>query len=111
MLKGLGDIANLMKNARDIQSKVEEMKKSLADIEVEGLGGGGLVRMKGKGDGTITSLSFDEATFAKGDQELMEDLVLAAFNNYNQKLNEMRKDKISEVTGGLGLPEGMDFGL
>ncbi|MCA9440840.1 MAG: YbaB/EbfC family nucleoid-associated protein, partial [Candidatus Omnitrophica bacterium] len=51
MLKGLGDLANIMKNAKDIQSKVEEMKNSLAELEVEGLGGGGLVRIKGKGDG------------------------------------------------------------
>ncbi|MCA9414322.1 MAG: YbaB/EbfC family nucleoid-associated protein [Candidatus Omnitrophica bacterium] len=111
MLKGLGDLANIMKNAKDIQSKVEEMKNSLAELEVEGLGGGGLVRIKGKGDGTITSLTFDEATFAKSDKQLMEDLTLAAFNNFNEKLNEKRKEKISEVTGGLGLPAGMDFGL
>jgi len=111
MLKGLGDLANLMKNAREIQSKVEEMKNSLAEIEVEGLGGGGLVRIRGKGDGTIVSLTFDEATYAKGDRELMEDLVMAAFNHFNQRLNEIRKEKISEVTGGLGLPGGMDFGL
>ena len=111
MLKGFGDLANLMKNARDIQSKVEEMKASLTELDVEGLGGGGLVRIKGKGDGTIRSLTFDEATFSKGDKELMEDLALAAFNNFNQKLSQARKEKIAEVTGGLGLPAGMDFGL
>lgn len=111
MLKGFGDLANLMKNARDIQTKVEEMKNSLAVIEVEGLGGGGLVRVKGRGDGTVQSVSFDEETYAKGDRELMEDLVMSAFNQFNQKLNEARKAKLSEITGGLGLPGGMDFGL
>jgi hypothetical protein len=111
MLKGFGDLANLIKNARDIQQKVETLKSSLAEVPAEGISGGGLVRIRGRGDGTVLSVVLDEATVKSGDKEMLEDLVLTALNSFNQNLAALRKEKISELTGGLGLPPGMDFGL
>jgi nucleoid-associated protein EbfC len=111
MLKGLGDLANLMKNAKEIQGKVESLKESLAQIEAEGLGGGGLVRVKGRGDGTVVSVTIDEELAKKGDRQMLEDLTLAAFNSFQQALADVRKEKMADLTGGLGLPQGMDFGL
>lgn len=110
MFKGLWDLAGLVKNARDIQQKVEELKASLAEVTAEGVSGGGLVRVRGKGDGTILSVEIDEQTVRDGDVEMLQDLVLAAINNYNQKLSELRREKITELTGGL-LPPGFDLGL
>lgn len=111
MFKGLGDLAGLVKNARDIQEKVQTLKASLAEAMAEGVSGGGLVRIQGKGDGTILAVRIDEQTAKGGDVDLLQDLVLAAINNYNQKLAELRREKLSELTGGLGLPPGFDLGL
>ncbi len=111
MFKGLGDLASLVKNARDIQQKIESMKQSLANATAEGVSGGGLVRIQGRGDGTVLSVSLDPATVQSGDIDMLEDLVLAAINSFNLKLAEMRKEKLAELTGGMGLPPGLDLGL
>ncbi|MCG3196338.1 MAG: YbaB/EbfC family nucleoid-associated protein [Candidatus Omnitrophica bacterium] len=111
MLKGFGDLANLIKNARDIQQKVDSLKQSLVETPAEGVSGGGLVRIKGRADGTVQSVDLDPATVQRGDVEMLEDLVLAAINSFNQNLAEHRRAKLAELTGGLGLPPGMDLGL
>jgi len=111
MLKGLGDLTNLMKNAREIQSKVESLKEALAETETEGLGGGGLVRIRGRGDGTVLSVSIADELIAKADRQMIEDLTLAALTHFQQKLTDLRKEKLSELTGGLGLPPGLNLGL
>ena len=111
MLKSLGDLTNLMKSAREIQGKVEALRSSLAQTEVEGLGGGGLVRIKGRADGVVLSISFDESLAKSGDRQMLEDLTLAAVNHFQRKLIDVRKEKLSELTGGLELPPGMDIGL
>jgi DNA-binding YbaB/EbfC family protein len=111
MFKGLGDLANLVKNARDIQQKIESMKQSLAAVTAEGVSGGGLVRIQGRGDGIVLSVNIDPSVFQGGDADMLEDLILAAINSYNQKLADLRKEKLTELTGGMGLPPGLDLGL
>lgn len=111
MFKGLGDLANLIKGARDVQQKVDALKKSLAEIPAEGAAGGGLVRIRGRGDGTVLDVSIDDLTLKSGDKDMLEDLILAALNSFNQNLAELRKEKFSELTQGLGLPPGMELGL
>lgn len=111
MFKGLGDLANLMKNAQEIKGKLEGFKTTLASIEVEGASGGGMVRIKGRGDGTVLSVEIDEATVAKADRALLQDLLMAAMNHFQEKLNEARKEKMTELSGEMGLPPGMDLGL
>lgn len=111
MFKGFGDIAGLIKNARDIQQKIEELKSSLGTIPVEGVSGGGLVRIQGRGDGTILSVKLDPATVQSGDVEMLEDLVQAALAAFQNNMTAARKEKVSELTGGLNLPPGLDLGL
>jgi len=111
MLKGLGDIASLMKGAREIQEKMKSFKESLTQVQIEGLGGGGLVRVQGRADGCVLSVVLDEGMVAKGDKAMIEDLTLAAVNSFQQKVGEIRKEKLTELTGGIGLPPGMDLPL
>jgi len=111
MLKGFGDVANLIKNARQIQDQVSTLKETLAKFEAEGVAGGGLVRIKGRGDGVILSVHIDEQTFSDGDHSMLEDLVAAAINSYQEKLTALRKDKLGELAKGMGLPPGMDLDI
>lgn len=111
MFKGLGDLASLVKNARDIQQKIESMKQSLANTTAEGVSGGGLVRIQGRGDGTVLSVTIDPATVQSGDIDMLEDLILAAINSFNLKLADLRKEQLTELTGGMGLPPGLDLGI
>jgi DNA-binding YbaB/EbfC family protein len=100
-----------MKSAREIQGKIEDFKGTLSQTPVEALSGGGMVRIQGRADGTVTSVVFDEKTFQTGDQAMLEDLIQSAFNAFQQKVGEVRKEKLGELTGGLNLPPGMDLGL
>lgn len=111
MFKGLGDLSNIMKNARDIQGKIEELRQSLAAVAVEGSAGGGMVKIQGRGDGTVTAVLFDDGMVAKGDKAMLEDLTQSAIHSFQEKVNDVRKEKLSEMTGGLNLPPGFDFGL
>ena len=111
MFKSLGDLGNLMKSARDIQGKIEEFKQTLAQIPVEGSAGGGMVKIQGRADGTVTAVVFEETMIAKGDKAMLEDLTQSAIHAFQEKVNDVRKSKLSELTGGLNLPPGLDFGL
>jgi hypothetical protein len=70
-----------------------------------------MVKIQGRGDGTVTAVVFDEGMVAKGDKAMLEDLTQSALHAYQEKVNEARKEKLSELTGGLNLPPGFDFGL
>ena len=111
MFKGLGDLTNLMKSAQDIQGKIEEFKKSLSETPVEAMAGGGMVKIQGRADGTVISVVFEEAMVSKGDKAMLEDLTQSAIHAFQEKINDIRKEKLSEMTGGLNLPPGMDLGL
>jgi DNA-binding YbaB/EbfC family protein len=111
MFKGLSDLAGLMKNAQEIKGKLETFKASLAETPVEGMSGGGMIRIKGRADGTVISVELDEATVSRGDKEMLEDLMAAAMNHFQEKVGEIRKEKMVELSSGLGLPAGMDLGL
>jgi DNA-binding YbaB/EbfC family protein len=111
MFKGIGDLAGLVKNAREIQLKLDTLRQSLAEETAEGVAGGGMVRIQGKGDGTVLAVNLDRSLVQAGDAEMLEDLVLTAMNSFNQKLADLRREKVIELTGGMGLPPGFDLGL
>ena len=96
-----------MKQAKKLQSKMTGMQEELADMEVTGASGGGMVQVTLNGKGIARKLSIDPALIDGEEAGVLEDLILAAFNDAKSKVDEAMKEKMSDLTGGLPLPPGM----
>lgn len=107
MLKGLGDMGKLMKQAKDMQAKMEEAQNRLDEIEVEGSAGGGMVTARATAKGTLTGLNIDPSILSAEDKDVVEDLVLAAIKDVQAKAAERMQAEMGKMTEGLGLPAGM----
>lgn len=103
MKNGLG---NLMKQAQKMKTDFENAQKELADIEIIGESGGGMVRVSMTGRHDVRRVEIDP-TLMNEDKEMLEDLVAAAINDAVRKVEKTSQDKLSGLTGGMGLPEGM----
>lgn len=101
------DIMGLMKQAKEMQSKMEAMQEELANSEAEGQSGGGLVKVVLNGKGEMRSLSIDPSLFQEDDVEILEDLIITATNDAKAKAEQMMAEKTQELTAGLPLPPGM----
>ena len=101
-MKNLGA---MMKQAQEMQSKMGEMQEKLAEMEVTGSAGAGLVEITVTGKHQTRKIKIDPSLAA--DIEVLEDLLVAAFNDANSKVEARVQEKMSELTGGLQLPAGM----
>ena len=99
------NIADLMKQAGEMQSKMEEMQKALEDLEIEGVSGGGLVRVTLSGKGHLKALKIDPE-IARDDIEILEDLIIAAHADAKLKSEDRMQEEMQKVTGGMQLPPG-----
>lgn len=102
MLKGLGNIANLMKQAQEMQGRMGEMKENLAKIQVEGTAGGGMVTAKATGQQKLVSIAIDPSV--TDDKEMLEDLVVAAVNSALEKAKAAAAEQMQSVAGGMEIP-------
>jgi len=102
-MKGLGQ---LMKQAQAMQEHMQKLQNELAAEEVEGQAGGGMVRVVGNCKHEIRRVSI-EPSLVGDDKDLLEDLIAAAVNDLNRKIEETVQSKMASVTGGIPLPEGM----
>ena len=100
------DIMNLMKKAQEMQAKVGEMQTELEGITVEGSAGAGLVTVEATAKGAITRLKIDPSLANPDEIEILEDLVMAAFNDARTKAEAVAQEKMQSLTGGLSLPPG-----
>ena len=103
MLKGGMD--NLLKQAQKMQQDMQQMQAQLADIETIGVAGGGLVEVMMNGHHDVKRVSLDDSLMQE-DKELLEDLLAAAVNDAVRKIEQANKDKMSNLTAGMGLPPG-----
>ena len=101
------DILGIMKKAQAMQSKLAESQDELARIEVEGESGGGLVKVVLTGKGEMKAISLDPSLLKPEDAGVLEDLILAAFNEAKGKAEQVAALKMQELTAGLPLPPGM----
>ena len=101
-MKGLED---LMKQAQDIQQKMQDAQGELATLEVVGESGAGLVKVTMTGRHDVRKVSIDPSLFSE-DREVLEDLLAAAVNDAVKRVEQANKDKMSSLTGGFGLPDG-----
>ena|ERR1700754_349554 len=101
------DFLGLMKQAAQLQSKMESLQAELDSIEVEGVAGGGLVSLKISAKGDLKSVKIDDSLFKPGEKEILEDLLIAAHADARRKAEDVMKEKMAGLTGGLPIPPGL----
>lgn len=103
MKGGLGD---LMQQAQKMQAQMQKAQAELANMEVEGQAGGGMVTIVMTGGHEVRRVKIDDSLFGE-DKDMLEDLVAAAVNDAVHKVERTTKEKMSGLTAGLNLPGGM----
>ncbi len=106
-LGGMGDMAKMMKAAQEMQGKMAQLQEEMHTIIVEGQSGAGLVKATATAKGELKSLSIDPSIFSGDDKEVVEDLILAAIKDAQQKASDRAQEEMGKLTEGLGLPPGM----
>lgn len=106
-LGGLGDMAKIMKQAQEMQSKMAEMQAGMDAINVVGQSGAGMVVATTSAKGELKSLEIDPSLFKPEDKEVVEDLIVAAIKDAQAKAAEAHQSEMAKLTEGLNLPAGM----
>ena len=101
------DMMGMMKQVQQMQAKMQQMQEELALMEVAGQSGGGMVQVTLNGKGEMRRLRIDPALMKPDEAEIVEDLVLAAFQDARAKVDTTMQEKMKDVTGGLPLPPGL----
>ena len=101
-----GAMGNLMKQAQKMQEDMQKAQQEVANMEVEGQAGGGMVKVVMNGRHEIRKVELDEALM-QDDKEMIEDLLAAAVNDAVRRVEQQTQEKMSGVTAGLNLPGGM----
>ena len=101
------NLADMMKQAQKLQTRMSEMQERLADMEVTGAAGGGMVQVTLSGKVEARKVKIDPSLAGPEDVEVLEDLLVAAFNDAKAKVDVQVAEKMSELTGGLPLRPGL----
>jgi nucleoid-associated protein EbfC len=101
------DLMKMMKQAQEIQGRMQQVQQDLAALEVEGQSGAGMVTVKLNGKFEARGIKIDPSLLKPEEAEMLEDLILAAFQDAKGKAEAAVQAKMQEVTGGLNLPPGL----
>lgn len=101
------NLHKMMKQAKQMQEQLQQMQEKLREEQVEGSAGGGMVTVTMNGRHEIQRVKIDPEVVSPDDIEMLEDLVTAACNDAQQKIDEKMQSEMSKMTGGLGLPPGL----
>jgi DNA-binding YbaB/EbfC family protein len=101
------DLMKMMKQAQEIQGRMQKLQEDLAQLEIEGQSGGGLVRVKLNGKLEARGVKIDPSLIKPEEAEILEDLIVAAFQDAKGKAEAAAQAKMQEITGGLALPPGL----
>jgi len=101
------DFLGLMKQAAQLQTKMQALQAELDQIEVEGVAGGGLVTVKLTAKGDLRGTRIDDSLLKPSEKEILEDLLVAAHAEARRKAEALLQEKMKALTGGLPLPPGM----
>lgn len=104
MFKGFGQFASLLKNAGEIQGRMQEMQENLKRLKVSGSAGGEMVTVEMNGQQQVLSCQIEESLFASGDREMVEDLVVSACNQALEKSRELAASEMNKFAGGFDVP-------
>ena len=100
------NLDELMKMAQDAQAKLMQAQEDLDRVEVDGVSGGGLVKIRASAKGRIISVDIDQSLLAPSEKQMVEDLVAAAINDARAKADVAAAEAMRGATGGLQLPPG-----
>jgi len=103
------DFMNMMKQAKELQSKMAEMQAEIEQLTRDGTAGAGLVSVTVNGKGEMRAVSVDPSLMKPDEKEILEDLIVAAHADAKAKMEEALQDKMKDMTGGMPLPPGMKF--
>ena len=103
----MNNFNNMIKQAQELQQKMADAQQKVEALEAEGVAGGGIVKVTINGKNNVTSINIDDSVIDKNEKEILEDLIMAAFNDAKEKIQRKIADEMSSVTGGLKLPPGM----
>ncbi len=101
-----GGMGNLMKQAQQMQAKMQKAQEEIANMEVVGESGAGMVKVTMTGSHSVRRVEIDESLM-EDDKDMIEDLVAAAFNDAVRRVEEVNKEKMGALTGGMQMPPGM----
>jgi len=101
------DMMKMLAKAQEIQGRVQQMQEQLANLEIEGQSGGGLVKVTLNGKMEARAVKIDPSLIKPNDAEMLEDLILAAFQDAKGRVETAMQEKMKDVTGGLPLPPGL----
>ena len=106
----MADFLGMMKQAAQLQSKMQAMQDELGQVEVEGISGGGLVSVRMTAKMEIKSVKIDPSLIKADAGEIREDLLVTALGDARRKAEAAMQEKMASLTGGLGLPPGLGLG-
>ena len=102
----MADFLGMMKQAAQLQSKMQEMQEQLGNVEVEGISGGGLVAVRMTAKMDVKGIKIDPSLMKPEEREVLEDLLVTAHGDARRKAETAMQEKMMAITGGLGLPPG-----
>jgi DNA-binding YbaB/EbfC family protein len=103
-MKNLG---NMLKQAQELQSKMADVQAKLSDVELDGSAGGGMVTVTLNGKGEMRRVKIDPTLVEPNEVDILEDLLIAAFNDAMVKVEAYVQEEMGKLTGGLNLPAGL----
>lgn len=103
------NLAKMMKQAQELQGKMAQVQEELGRAEIEGSAGGGMVKAVMSGKHELRRLSIDPSLVTPEDVGMLEDLIVAAVNDARGKVEAHVKEEMGKLTGGLGLPPGLNL--
>jgi len=104
MFKGLGQFASIMKQAQEVQGRMQQMQETLRHLKIEATAGGGMVTVEMNGKQEVLACRIEQSLFDSGDREMVEDLVVAAVNQALDKVKQAAAEEMRKITGGMDLP-------
>jgi nucleoid-associated protein EbfC len=107
----MADFLGMMKQAAQLQSKMQAMQDELGNVEVEGISGGGMVTVRMTAKMEVKAVKIDPSLLKPEDREIIEDLVVTALADARRKAEVAMQEKMQSLAGGLGLPPGLLGGL
>ena len=102
----MNSIEDIMAMAQNVQAELSKAQDGLDKIEVEGAAGGGLVKVKASAKGRIIGITIDESLLQPNEKQMLEDLVVAAFNDAKAKADTKSGEEMAKMTSGIPLPPG-----
>jgi hypothetical protein len=105
MFGGKGGLGNLMKQAQEMQKNMQKAQEEIANMEVNGEAGGGMVKVTMTGKHELVKVEIDDSLM--DDKEMLEDLFAAAVNSASRRVEEVTQERMGGLTAGMNLPAGM----